>query len=100
MTTAFPSINEKEKVEELIELEEDLPWQVIVSNDPVNLISVVCLLFEKILDLDHDTAMRYTMKVHNEGRCAVYWGSQEDCELKAKQLMSFQLWTHIEKAGK
>lgn len=96
MALALPEVDEVVEVGE--EVSPDTPWQVVVSNDPVNLINVVCMIFMKILGLDEATAMKYTMTVHNEGRCAVYWGDKEDCQEKAKILMGFQLWTHIEKA--
>lgn len=97
MGLAFPEVDERVEVSE--EVSPDTPWQVVVSNDPVNLIDVVCVVFIKVLGLTEEVAMDYTMKVHNEGRCAVYWGSQEECTQKAEILMSYQLWTHIEKSG-
>lgn len=94
MSVAFPEVEIREEVS----LETETPWQVIVSNDPVNLITLVCVVFQKVLNLDEATAMKYTMKVHNEGRCAVFWGSQEECQDKATILMGYHLWTHVEKA--
>lgn len=97
MAIAFPEVDEAVEVGE--EVSPATPWQVVVSNDPVNLINVVCMVFMKVLGLDEGTAMKYTMKVHEEGKCAVFWGSQEECIEKAEILMGFQLWTHVEKAG-
>lgn len=95
MSVAHPEMD----VDQEIFVIPDTPWQVVVSNDPVNLISVVAQVFHKVLGVSKETAMEYTLKVHKEGRCAVFSGTQEDCEAKAEVLMSYQLWTHVEKSG-
>lgn len=87
------------KPEELTSTETDSGWQVVVSDDPINLITFVCLVFQKVLFLDKATAMKYTMTVHEKGRCAVFFGERDICKAKAEQLMSYQLWTHVEKVS-
>lgn len=95
MALAMPEI--VEEVETFTQ--PDTPWQVVVSNDPVNLVSFVAMVFQKVLELDAETAMKYTMQVHNEGRAAVFSGKEEECRDKASALMSYNLWTHVEKSG-
>lgn len=98
MSVAMPDVIEDIEVGTFEEIQGDKPWTVVVSNDPVNLVNVVQAVFQKVLKIDEATALKYTMKVHNEGKCTVYWGSQEECQSKAEELMSYQLWTHVEKA--
>ena len=95
MTTAFPDLEEVTSTSE--EATPALPWKVIVSNDPVNLIPVVIVVLQRVLGISEELATEYTMRVHYEGRCVVFSGSEEECREKAEVLMSFQLWTHVEK---
>lgn len=95
MSIAFPDL--EEVTETFEEVSPALPWKVIVSNDPVNLIPVVIIVFQKVLNISEELATEYTRKVHYEGRCAVFFGSQEECQAKAEILMSYHLWTHVEK---
>lgn len=94
---AQPDVIEEVDLKEMIQASN--PWTVIVSNDPVNLIDVVAGVFQRVLEIPPEVAMEYTMKVHKEGRCAVFWGGEDECKLKAEQLMAYSLWVHVEKTG-
>lgn len=97
MSVAFPDLEEATQVED--EVAPALPWKVIVSNDPVNLIPVVIVVFQRVLGVTEEVATEYTMKVHYEGKCVVFSGTEEECREKAELLMSFHLWTHVEKGA-
>ncbi len=55
----------------------DLPWDVILWNDPVSLISLVVRVLRKLFSYDLATAERMTMSVHNDGK-AVVWSGERD----------------------
>lgn len=97
MAAALPEA--LEHVDTSLSVSHDTPWQVVVSNDPVNLVQMVAKIFERVLGMEPSVAMKHTMEVHNNGRSAVYSGTQQECTIVAEKLMAFQLWTHIEKAG-
>lgn len=94
---ATPDLIEEVDLEQMFQA--DTPWCIIVSNDPVNLIDMVVTIFQRVLELEPEKAMEYTMRVHKEGSCTVYWGSEEECTTKAEQLMAHNLWARVEKAG-
>lgn len=93
--TAEPLTTDKVEVEE--REATSTPWRVVVSNDPINLFTVVTAVFQSVLQVSHEVALEYTRKVHFEGRCIVFHGGQEECQGIAEQLMAHQLWTHVEK---
>ncbi|WP_029263456.1 MULTISPECIES: ATP-dependent Clp protease adapter ClpS [unclassified Microbacterium] len=74
------------------------PWQVVVWNDPVNLMSYVVRVFRTYFgySLDHATALMLT--VHNEGRAIVATGPRETMEVHAQAMHDFGLWATVRKA--
>ena len=54
--------------------EEDVPWVVLVWNDPINLMSYVAYVFQKLFGYSKDKAEQLMLQVHHEGRgvCGVY----------------------------
>ncbi|MEM8549559.1 MAG: ATP-dependent Clp protease adapter ClpS [Verrucomicrobiota bacterium] len=71
--------------------EQDLPWQVIVMNDPVNLMSYVVMVFRKVFGYDDSRARRHMMEVHEEGRSILWSGEREKAEAYVYQLQEWQL---------
>ncbi|HEY5076303.1 MAG TPA: ATP-dependent Clp protease adaptor ClpS, partial [Acidimicrobiia bacterium] len=64
-------------VEELLGAEEerlDVPWVVIVWNDPVNTFAYVIFVFQKLFGYSRAKASRLTNQVHFEGRAVVASG--------------------------
>jgi ATP-dependent Clp protease adaptor protein ClpS len=49
----------------------DKPWIVIVWNDPVNLMSYVVFVFQKLFGYSRAKATRLMHQVHEEGRAVV-----------------------------
>ena len=97
MSIATPDIIEEISLNEEISEAPVVSWRVIVSNDPINLVTFVCAIFQKILELPYETAMKYTLQVHNEGKAAVFWGNEEECKDIVAKLLIKQLWAHAEK---
>lgn len=76
----------------------DVPWNVIVHDDPVNLMGYVTWVFMKVFGYDENKASILMMEVHKLGRSVVWTGQREKAEFYAQQLQAFQLKTTMEKA--
>ena len=75
----------------------DRPWQVVVWNDPVNLMSYVVWVFRKLFGYDETKATRLMLQVHNEGRAIVSSGPLEKAELDCHRLHHHGLWATMER---
>ncbi len=64
----------------------DHPWNVIVWNDPITLMSYVVLVLRKLFGFDHQTATRLMLQVHHEGRAVVASQPREQAEVSVAQL--------------
>jgi ATP-dependent Clp protease adaptor protein ClpS len=71
---------------------EDRPWVVIVWNDPINLMSYVTFVLQKLFGYPKEKAERLMMQVHEEGRAVVSNGPREKCELDVFRLHEHGLW--------
>jgi len=49
----------------------DVPWIVIVWNDPINLMSYVVYVFQKLFGYPREKATKLMMDVHVKGRAVV-----------------------------
>ena len=76
----------------------DVPWNVIVHDDPVNLMQYVTFVLKKIFGYDDKKATTLMMQVHNLGRSIVWSGEREKAEFYVQQLQAHQLKTSLEKA--
>ncbi len=52
-------------------VETDLPWDVIVWDDPVNLMSYVVYVLRKVFGFDEPLARKLMLEVHNNGKALV-----------------------------
>jgi ATP-dependent Clp protease adaptor protein ClpS len=77
----------------------DLPWLVVVHNDPVNLMSYVAMVFRRIFGWTRERAERHMMEVHTKGRSVVWSGGREQAEHFVQQLHSFLLLATLEKSS-
>lgn len=77
----------------------DLPWNVVVYDDPVNLMDYVTWVFVKVFGYSEVRATQLMMEVHQAGRSVVWTGDRERAELYTQQLQGFQLKTRMEKSG-
>ena len=75
----------------------DTPWVVLVWNDPVNLMSYVVYVFQRLFGYSREKATRLMMQVHQEGRAVVSSGSREKCEADVSRLHGFGLWATMQK---
>lgn len=93
MTTAPVEIREPEVGEETT---ADRPWMVIVWNDPVNLMSYVVFVFQKLFGYSRKKATKLMRQVHDEGRAVVSDGTREKCEADVARLHAHGLWATME----
>ena len=74
------------------------PWNVVVHNDPVNLMSYVTMVFQRVLGFPRDKATRHMLEVHHKGRSLVYTGERERAEAIVEQLHGYLLLATLEQA--
>ena len=77
----------------------DVPWNVIVHDDPVYLMAYVTYVLKKIFGYDEKKATALMLEVHKLGRSVVWSGEREKAEFHVQQLQAHQLKTSLEKAG-
>lgn len=80
------------------EAQAERPWLVIVWNDPINLMSYVTWVFQKLFGYPLEKAHHLMLKVHHEGRAVVAHGSREKTELDCVRLHAHGLWATIAKS--
>jgi ATP-dependent Clp protease adaptor protein ClpS len=74
----------------------DLPWIVIVWNDPINLMSYVVFVFQKLFGYSKEKATTLMLDVHHKGRAVVSSGSREKAELDVFRLHEHGLWATLQ----
>ena len=72
-------------------------WDVVVWNDPVNLMSYVVWVLRKLFGYSETHATKLMLQVHNEGRAIVDSGSLEQGEVRVMELHRHGLWATLEK---
>src|SRR6476659_6038562 len=101
MQSFFGSSVENPVVEQEAETSEehDLPWQVVVHNDPVNLMSYVTMVFQKVFGYTRELAERHMLEVHHQGRSILWCGMRERAELYVQQLHGYLLLATLERTN-
>ena len=75
----------------------DVPWIVIVWNDPINLMSYVTWVFQKLFGFPQAKAERLMWDVHTKGKAVVANGPRERCEAHVAALHGYGLWATLQK---
>ena len=91
-TTLAPAEVEIEQPDSADEHEYDRPWVVIVWNDPINLMSYVTLVLQKLFGYSLARATKLMLQVHNEGKAVVSSGNREKSEHDVARLHAHGLW--------
>ena len=78
--------------------ETETPWNVVVHNDPVNLMSYVTRIFQLVFGFAKERAEKHMMEVHRLGRSIVWTGERERAETYVQQLHGYLLLATIEKS--
>jgi ATP-dependent Clp protease adaptor protein ClpS len=74
------------------DVEHERPWVVIVWNDPINLMSYVTLVFQKLFGYSLEKATQLMLQVHHEGKAVVSSGNHEKSEHDVARLHAYGLW--------
>ncbi len=77
----------------------DNPWIVLVWNDPVNLMSYVTFVLQKLFGYSLEKATDLMLDVHNEGKAVVANGTREQAEMHVFHLHEHGLWATLQKDG-
>jgi ATP-dependent Clp protease adaptor protein ClpS len=78
-------------------VEPDIPWLVIVWNDPINLMSYVVYVFQKLFGYPRDKATKLMLDVHHKGKAVVSSGAREKAEADVFRLHAHGLWATMTK---
>ncbi len=93
MTIAPEHVRESD-VDEVEDAER--PWVTIVWNDPVNLMSYVTYVFQKLFGYSREKATKLMLDVHHKGRAAVSSGTREQMEHDVARLHAAGLWATLQ----
>jgi ATP-dependent Clp protease adaptor protein ClpS len=89
-----PTVVDEPIVEDVVE--PDVPWIVIVWNDPINLMSYVTWVFQKLFGYPRTKAEKLMMDVHTKGKAVVANGPKERCEGYVGALHGYGLWATLQ----
>jgi ATP-dependent Clp protease adaptor protein ClpS len=89
---AEPSVDQS--TDDVVDLQ--LPWIVLVWNDPINLMSYVSFVFQKVFGFTKEKADILMMDVHEKGRAVVSSGPREKAELDVFRLHEHGLWATMQ----
>lgn len=74
------------------------PWQAVVWNDPVNLMSYVTHVFREYFGFPREKAERLMLAVHHDGHAVVAEGAREQMELHVQAMHDYGLWATVREA--
>ena len=93
MTTAPVEVKEPEIGEVVV---PDRPWIVLVWNDPINLMTYVTFVFQKLFGYSLEKATKLMLDVHEKGRAVVSSGPREKAEIDVFRLHEHGLWATLQ----
>jgi len=94
MSAASPT----ELVEEQLTVAPLVPWELVVWDDPVNLMSYVARIFRTYFGYGPERANALMLAVHNDGHAVVATGPRETMEVHAQAMHDYGLWATVRKA--
>jgi ATP-dependent Clp protease adaptor protein ClpS len=102
MTTTTTSLSAPAPVEiERPDVDQDVsidrPWKVIVWNDPINLMSYVTFVLQKLFGYPKAKAEKLMLDVHYKGKAVVSSGPREKAELDVFRLHEHGLWATMQR---
>lgn len=75
------------------------PWQVVVWNDPVNLMSYVVRVFRTYFGYSQERATALMLAVHHDGQAVVATGPRETMEVHARAMHDYGLWATVRRGS-
>jgi len=94
--TVAPDVERESDIDEVVEA--DRPWLVIVWNDPINLMTYVTYVFQKLFGYPYEKAHKLMLDVHYKGRAVVSSGPREKAEMDCFRLHGYGLWATLSKS--
>ena len=89
-----PTVVDRPDVDEVTA--NDVPWIVLVWNDPINLMSYVTLVLQQLFGYSRARATKLMLQVHNEGKAVGSSGTREKSELDVSRLHAHGLWATMQ----
>lgn len=86
-----------EKTETKVEEAFEKSWNVVVWNDPINLMTYVVFIFMKVLGFTKEKATRHMLEVHKQGKSCVATETREKAEFYHQQLQGYGLMVTLER---
>lgn len=74
----------------------DRPWKVLVWDDPINLMTYVTFVFQKLFGYSQEKAHALMLDVHQKGKAVVAHGTKEKAEIDVFRLHEHGLWATME----
>ena len=78
------------------DVEIERPWIVLVWNDPINLMSYVTFVLQKVFGYSREKAESLMLDVHHKGRAVVSSGEREKAEIDVFRLHEHGLWATMQ----
>jgi len=94
MATALPALDE----ELVVDVSSNGPWQTVVWNDPVNLMSYVAHVFRTYFGFSGARAHQLMLTVHHDGHAVVAEGPRETMEAHVRAMHEYGLWATVRRA--
>jgi ATP-dependent Clp protease adaptor protein ClpS len=95
--TTIPQRVDEPSIDEVVV--PDVPWVALVWNDPVNLMSYVVYVLQKLFGYSREKATQLMLQVHHEGKAVVSSGTREKIEADVARLHGHGLWATMQKDG-
>lgn len=92
-----PAEVEVERPETGEDVVPDTPWVTIVWNDPVNLMTYVTYVFQKVFGYAKPRAEKLMLDVHHKGKAIVSSGPREKAEIDTFRLHQHGLWATMQR---
>lgn len=96
---SFPTVVPDVEEDRDLQAAPDHPWELVVWDDPVNLMSYVVRVFRTYFGYSREHATRLMLSVHNDGHAVVATGPREPMEAHAQAMHDFGLWATVRKAA-
>ena len=98
LAKALPGTREDRDVATIAEedVATDAPWVTMVWDDPVNLMTYVTYVLQKLFGYSEPHATKLMLQFHNEGKAVVSAGSRESMEVDVSKLHAAGLWATLQ----
>ena len=94
---ASPAPAPVERPETQTDGDVDQPWLTVVWDDPVNLMSYVTWVFQRVFGYSREQAHELMLRVHNDGRAVVSSGGRDKVENDVRKLQEAGLWATMQR---